>query len=268
MRHLPNLLTLANLLCGCLSIVCVLNAEPYLLNLDPSNPTYIWVHGTQQMIWWSGALIFLGALFDAFDGFAARALKVHSPIGKDLDSLADVVTFGVAPSMIMYKLLWETSISTEQTAVTPFLLVPAFAIAVFAALRLARFNVAPPASGGGFTGLPTPAVGLLVASFAMTAWPGLDKGRFENRLFSYIDRPWVLYLIIALLCWLMVSKVRFIKLLPGRFTAQSTWPLLVVLLGGVASFFLFGYMAVLIAFVLYAIVSQIAPQPKPGPTLS
>lgn len=268
MRHLPNLLTLANLFCGCLAIVCILNAEPYLINFDPHDPPgYQWVHGTQQ-IWWSGALIFIGALFDAFDGFAARALRIHSPIGKDLDSLADVVTFGVAPSMIMYKLLWESNISNQQYAITPLMLVPAFAIAIFAALRLARFNVSPPQSNGGFTGLPTPAVGLLIASFALTSWPDSNGSKVVSKLFYNMNHPWCWYLIIALLCWLMVSKVRFIKLLPGKFTPQTLWPLLVVVLGGAAAFVLVSYMAIPIAFVLYAIVSQIAPKAKPEPTLS
>src|SRR4051812_31837908 len=100
MRHLPNILTLANLFCGCLAIVCILNAQPFLYQLPDSGlpeAEWAWSHGVEQMQW-GGILIFLAALFDLLDGFAARSLKVFSPIGADLDSLADVVSFGVAPS--------------------------------------------------------------------------------------------------------------------------------------------------------------------------
>src|SRR5947209_7136785 len=104
MRHLPNILTLANLFCGCLAIVCILTAQPFLTyQTDTALPVvkWDWVYGVQQMQW-GGILIFAAAIFDLLDGFAARALRVISPIGKDLDSLADVVSFGVAPAIIMY----------------------------------------------------------------------------------------------------------------------------------------------------------------------
>src|ERR1043165_4654820 len=199
MRHLPNILTLANLFCGCLAVVCVLNAQPFLYQTPTGDPDlhWSWSYGVQQ-IQWGGILIFLAGLFDLLDGFVARALKVFSPIGADLDSLADVVSFGVAPSVILYKLLWDcVSREPMMTDVSMMATWPAFLIACFAALRLARFNVTP-AKGTGFTGMPTPAVGLFVASFALVDWDA--PAGWSAYLFSH---RWALYGLIALLCYLM-----------------------------------------------------------------
>src|SRR5688572_11886920 len=111
-RHLPNFLTCCNLICGCLGIVFVLEARDIP----------------------AAYLVWLAGLFDFFDGFAARMLKVSSPIGKELDSLADVVSFGILPSVVMYKMLSDST----DSAVIPY---AGFMIAVFSALRLAIFNV-------------------------------------------------------------------------------------------------------------------------------
>ena len=136
-RNIPNALTCANLLCGCIGVV-----EAFHNNLVIS-------------------CILIGAalIFDFFDGFLARLLKVSSAIGKDLDSLADMVTFGLLPAIIVYQLLMQS---------IPDLLgiwkaYPAFIIAIFSALRLAKFNNDPRQSDS-FIGLPTPANAMLIAS--------------------------------------------------------------------------------------------------------
>src|SRR5690606_6154350 len=102
MKHLPNLLTIGNLICGCIAVVFILNSQPYLAGV---NGAEYWVNGVEQMLWGT-CFILLAAVFDLLDGWVARALSLYSPIGPDLDSLADVVSFGVAPSMILYKMLW------------------------------------------------------------------------------------------------------------------------------------------------------------------
>src|SRR5690606_17843362 len=126
-RHVPNFLTCCNLICGCVGIVFVLE--------DRGIPAayFVWLAG----------------LFDFFDGFAARMLKVTSPIGKELDSLADVISFGVLPSIVMYKMIGSAS----DSAIFPYL---AFLIAIFSALRLAIFNV-DETQRDVFRGLNTPA---------------------------------------------------------------------------------------------------------------
>lgn len=105
-------------------------------------------------------MIFIAALFDFFDGFAARLLNAHSPIGGELDSLSDVVSFGVAPSFIIYRLLSESSLSliVNNINIIPF---AAFLMAAFASIRLAKFNIDPEQKSS-FVGLPTPATGIFL----------------------------------------------------------------------------------------------------------
>ena len=151
-RHIPNSITLCNLICGCIAITYAFHSQlvPALL------------------------FIVLGAFFDFFDGFAARKLGVTSPVGKELDSLADVVTFGLAPSAMVFVLLSSYihlyAISSGTTlAGNPikFLNVAAFLIAAFSALRLAHFNIDERQTSS-FIGLPTPANALLLASVTIT----------------------------------------------------------------------------------------------------
>src|SRR5689334_16277726 len=111
-RHIPNFLTCCNLLCGCLGVVFVLEGR------DVPAAYFVWI----------------ACVFDFFDGFAARILKVSSPIGKELDSLADMVSFGLLPSLVVYKMLSESNAPDY----VPYV---AFSIAVFSALRLAIFNI-------------------------------------------------------------------------------------------------------------------------------
>ena len=145
-KHIPNFLTCLNLLSGCLAIILILLG-------DPLTASY---------------LIIAAAIFDFFDGFAARILKVSSPIGAELDSLADMVTFGVAPGLMLLHYLTDgiQSLSGLQDLLDkPMLLIP-FAVPVFSALRLAKFNVDTRQSDS-FRGLPTPASAFWVISIPL-----------------------------------------------------------------------------------------------------
>jgi len=137
-RNLPNALTCGNLLCGCIGIVEVFHGNIIL----------------------SCYLIGVALIFDFFDGFLARLLKVSSPIGRDLDSLADMVTFGVLPSVIVFQLLMQ---STPQNMDELWKAYLAFPIAIFSAIRLAKFNNDSRQSDT-FIGVPTPANALLIGS--------------------------------------------------------------------------------------------------------
>src|SRR6476620_6072036 len=150
-RHIPNFLTCCNLICGCLGIVFVLEGR-----LVPA-AYFVWA----------------ACVFDFFDGFAARMLKVSSPIGKELDSLADVVSFGVLPAMVMYTMIGN---STTSPAL-PYL---GFMIAVFSALRLAIFNIDETQTDS-FKGLNTPA-----NSFFITSLPLLPLS-----VMSWLYNPWL-----------------------------------------------------------------------------
>ncbi len=134
LRHLPNALTSANLLCGCLGLISVFGNYP----IEPAY--FIWA----------------ACVFDFFDGFAARLLKVSSPIGKELDSLADMVSFGVLPAMAMFHWI-------DSSTGPGWLAYIALMIAVFSALRLAQFNVDTRQTDS-FIGVPTPANALFLTS--------------------------------------------------------------------------------------------------------
>ena len=262
MKHLPNLLTLGNLFCGCIAIAYILSAQPYLgTNIgDGGMPAWFWVYGSEQM--YLGSLfILIAAVCDLLDGFAARALRVFSPIGKDLDSLADMVSFGVAPSVILFKLLWNAAMGeTNAFQVNMLALVPAFLVACFAALRLAKFNITAAQQKGFFIGTPTPAVGLFVASLPLVLW--LAPANYAHFINACLESKWTLYLIIVVLCWLMVSKVKFIKLMPAKWNIAHTWPQIVLILATAAAVPFMKIVAAPFAFVLYVLLSIIYKQPE------
>ncbi len=246
MKHLPNMLTLANLFCGCIAIVFALHWQPFLRELNGQD---FWIPGTSQ-IYFSGLFIFLAAVFDLLDGAAARWLNEYSPIGKDLDSLADLVSFGVAPSMILMKLLWVASMEQPDAVdVSMWGMSPAFLLACFAALRLAKFNNAEPTTVY-FIGVPTPAVGLMVASFPLIYF----FNPYESA--SLLTNTWVLYIIIALLCWLMNAKFKFFTLkgLMKGSIKENILPLVWVFLS-IVSVVVFRSLGVPIAFLLYVLFS-------------
>ncbi len=144
LRHIPNALTCANLVCGCMGIICLFTNK-----IEPAY--FIWA----------------ACVFDFFDGFAARLFKVSSPIGKELDSLADMVSFGVLPALALYT--WISTGTTNQYL--PFI---AIFIAVFSALRLAKFNIDENQSDS-FIGVPTPANALFISALpflpeSLQAW--------------------------------------------------------------------------------------------------
>jgi CDP-diacylglycerol---serine O-phosphatidyltransferase len=180
-RHIPNLLTCCNLLCGCLGVVFVL----------------------ENRVWPAAYFVWLAGAFDFFDGFAARILKVSSPIGKELDSLADMVSFGLLPSVVMYKLL----LAANAPGFWPY---AAFSIAVFSALRLAIFNI-DETQRDSFRGVPTPANALFI-----TALP-LLTGAVAIHLQNY----WILIALTALLSWLLVSNIELFALKFKDFSWQQ-----------------------------------------------
>lgn len=255
MKHLPNLLTLGNLFCGCVAIAYVLTAQPYVYK-DVNTQTLGWIMGTEQLYWGS---IFIGiaALCDMLDGATARALKVFSPIGKDLDSLADMVSFGVAPSIIMYKCLWDALMGQYNAMDVSMLgMAPAFLVACFAALRLATFNITHTEQKSYFIGMPTPAVGIFIGSFPLIMW------QHPMNIDMLLHNKWVLYGIIALVCWLMVSKIKFFKMIPSRWSLATAWPQLIIVLATGAAIPFLKLAAIPFAFLLYVLLSLIYKYPE------
>ncbi len=180
-KHIPNTITCLNLLSGCVSILFTCNNH----------------------ILWASVMIFVAAVFDFLDGFAARLLNAKSPIGGELDSLSDVVSFGVAPSFILAWFLGETGIGwwIHNFNVFPLL---AFILAAFAAVRLAKFNLDTRQTTS-FIGLPVPAVGLFIASLPFM----LFNIGHDSALYNFVVNPYFLLATVAIFSWLMISEVPF-----------------------------------------------------------
>ena len=174
-KHIPNTITCCNLVSGCIATVFAIYGMPET----------------------ALSFIILGAVFDFFDGMSARLLHVSSEIGKELDSLADVVTFGVAPSSILFWFISVTDYSSMLEPLRSVLPFVAYVLAAFSALRLAKFNLDTRQTTS-FIGLPTPANalfwGALIVSFR-----------------SSMEQHWVILpmLLAGILvsCWLLVSEV-------------------------------------------------------------
>ena len=169
-KHIPNTITCCNLISGCIATLYAFEA-----NFDM-------------------ALLFIiiGAVFDFFDGMSARLLGVSSPIGKELDSLADDITFGFAPSAIVFSYL-----CTFHTHLVwmPYL---AFVMAAFSALRLAKFNL-DERQALGFIGLPTPANALF--------WGSLVCGLVESGAFVAANLWWAILLTVFYASYLLISEI-------------------------------------------------------------
>ena len=191
-KHIPNLLTLGNLFCGVASVI-------FLLNGDYSTPIY---------------LVIVAAVLDFFDGMVARLLGVSGPLGKQLDSLADMVTFGVVPGFFLFIL--GSSIEPPQILSGIWGNYPVFAylgfgVTLFSALRLANFNIDERQSTG-FIGLPTPANTLLIISLFYI----LDQN--PNSLWSQVfSNAWVFIGFTALSSYALIAEIPLIAL---KF---STW---------------------------------------------
>ncbi len=198
-KHIPNTLTLANLFCGILAIKIGFS-EHYCL---------------------AGFLVLLGAFFDFFDGFAARLLKVQGELGKQLDSFADMVTFGVAPGVVMYSFLS----SFIESSYAPYI---SFVIPLLSAVRLAKFNIDSMQSDK-FIGLPTPANALffvfipLVFNLESFAWDSttfvtdMNRDYFSNpfvaQLFSVSETfKYLMIVIILLFSYLLNAPIEMIAL--------------------------------------------------------
>lgn len=195
------------------------------------------------------ASVFIGiaAVLDFFDGFVARALKAYSEIGKQLDSLADVVSFGVAPGMIFYSLAGTCFTVPGGFCINTYL---AFLIPVFSAVRLAKFNIDTRQSDS-FIGVPTPANAIFIASipFIMhhdaygVAW------FFENRYF--------LLLFPFLSAYMLVAELPLLALKFRNFKWEGNQYRFVLIGASVLSVVLFQYLGIALAIVLYVLISII-----------
>ena len=224
-KHLPNLLTCLNLFAGCLA-VCQIFAGQLVL---------------------AAYLVALAAAFDFADGLLARGLRVSSPIGKDLDSLADMVSFGVVPGAFLFQLL-----ERGGTGLPDWLPYLAFGLTVFSALRLAKFNNDTRQTSC-FIGLPTPACTLLVASLPLI----LENDAFH--LARLILNPWFLLGLTLALSVLLVAELPLFALKFKNLRWQDNGQRFIFLLLAVALLLLLGVAAVPLVVLLYVLLSLWRP---------
>ncbi|MCB4799724.1 CDP-diacylglycerol--serine O-phosphatidyltransferase [Neotamlana laminarinivorans] len=180
-KAIPNTLTLLNLFCGCIAVIFTVKDDFVI----------------------AAIFVFLGIFFDFFDGFAARKLNVQSELGLQLDSLADVVTSGVVPGLIMFKLLEITHSSWDAFNVMPFL---GLSITLASAYRLAKFNIDEEQQNY-FKGLPTPANALLILSL-----PLIMEYQNNDIINGIILNKWFLLAVIVFSCYILNASVKLFAL--------------------------------------------------------
>ena len=245
MKQIPNLFTLLNLIFGCCAIVCTLQNGIVLRSMGDEGQFI----GLSEKLWMASLFIGLAAVTDFLDGFVARLFKATSEMGKQLDSLSDVVSFGVAPAMIIYQFLRMSFASGEEGLDSSFpVLLPAFVIAAAAAYRLARFNLDPSQSYG-FKGVPVPAAGLLIASIPLIYWDNYDVSA------SLLLNKWFLYGLILVISWLMISKLPLMALKFTDYSVKNNLPKYLLLAFSVIAAFLLHWLAVPVIFIAYIILS-------------
>lgn len=248
MKQLPNLFTLLNLFFGCLAIVAVVQSG-LTINNDNSGMQVVEI---PQKIYWASIFIGIAAAIDFLDGFVARLLKASSEMGKQLDSLADVVSFGVAPGMIAYQFLRVAyAQQTNGLEINQLWLMPAFIIPCAGAYRLARFNIDATQSNN-FKGVPIPAIGLLIASFPLMYW-------FTDNawLILALRNKWIWYAVIIVVSYLMVSNLPMLALKFKGVTVKKIMPFIIVATVTIISAFILQWLAVPISFITYVIISLI-----------
>ena len=245
-KNIPNLFTLLNLVFGCLAIVVILQKGIVIQYAEDGSQLI----DIPEKIWMASLFIGLAAVVDFLDGFVARLFKATSEMGKQLDSLADVVSFCVAPAMILYQFL-RMSMAREEDGLNTSVtwLVPAFILAAAGAWRLAKFNIDDSQSYG-FKGVPTPAVGLVIASLPLIYW-----NNHTQQVVDILFNKWVLYAMIILLSWLMVSNLPIMALKFKDYGIKSNIPKIILLAIAILSAFIFHWLAVPIVFIVYIILS-------------
>ena len=226
-QHIPNAITCGNLVSGCMSILFIACGMPVKAAL----------------------MIFVAGLFDFFDGFAARLLHAKSPIGADLDSLADVVSSGVAPGFIMYWLMLRATDLPEVVwlgvSVLPCL---AFLLPVFSAIRLAKFNV-DDTQKTSFRGLPAPGMAIFIASLPLAL---CQVGHLTDGVLGY----WACLGITLVFSFIMLSRLRFFsfKMKSARWKGNEVrWIFLIVAVAAVAVFRLVALPFVLVLYMLLSV---------------
>ena len=223
-KYIPNGLTLLNLFCGCIAVIFVMN-DNFIT---------------------AAFFVFLGIFFDFFDGFAARKLNVKSELGVQLDSLADMVTSGLVPGLVVYKLLELSDLNWDELSLIPFL---GLAITLASAYRLAKFNIDEDQQTY-FKGLPTPANALLILSL-----PLILEFQNNDTINSIILNKWFLFVLTIISCYLLNSNIKLfaLKFKNYSFRANATRYIFIILC--LVLLIVLHFAAIPIIILLYIIMS-------------
>ncbi|MBN2165541.1 MAG: CDP-diacylglycerol--serine O-phosphatidyltransferase [Marinilabiliaceae bacterium] len=227
-KHIPNFLTSLNALCGTIAVFFALNGELYI----------------------ASTLILIAALFDFADGFAARALKAYSEIGKELDSLADLISFGVAPAAILSNIIsniYDNSSYFKLELIQQIMVLFPFIMVVFAALRLAKFNTDTRQTEN-FLGLTTTATGIFTASFVF-----LINNDFE--WLNHLITPYFIVVLVIVFSALLVSEIPMFSLKFKNYSFTKNINRYFLLIAGLILIIFVGIGGISIAILLYIIFS-------------
>lgn len=259
MKQIPNIFTLLNLFFGCIAIVFIL--QNGLVPVPDPNGDMMLV--LPEKIYWASAFIAIAAVIDFLDGLVARLLNFSSEMGKQLDSLADVVSFGVAPGMIIYQFLRLAYAQQENGLdVSALLLLPAFIVPCAGAFRLARFNLDKEQSYG-FKGVPIPAAGLLIASFPLIYWYSGNAFAIKMLL-----SPWFWYAVVLVICYLMICTLPMMALKFKGISFKKDYPKFILVAVAIIAGILFHWLAVPIVFIAYVALSLAMPAYARGSKVS
>lgn len=226
-RHIPNIITCCNLFSGCIASVMAFQAN------------------------YQAAILFiiLGATFDFFDGMLARLLNVSGPLGKELDSLADDITFGFAPSAIVFSLFKEVHYPAFMQTVTDYFPYTAFIIATFSALRLGKFNIDSRQSSS-FIGLPTPANALFWGALVVGGHSYLTSDSF-NALY--------LFVLVLLMSYLLIAELPMFSLKFKSFAWKEnkiSYIFLIICIPLLIIFGISGFSAIILWYILLSLLTQ------------
>ena len=226
-RHIPNMVTCCNLFSGCIAAVMALQSN------------------------YEAAILFiiLGAVFDFFDGMLARLLNVSGPLGKELDSLADDITFGFAPSAIVFSLFKEVQYPEFMSGVSEYFPYTAFIIAAFSALRLGKFNIDPRQSSS-FIGLPTPANALFWGSLVVGAHSYLVSDSF-NAIY--------LFILVILMSYLLVAELPMFSLKFKNLSWRDnkvSYIFLLICIPLLIVFRISGFAAIILWYILWSLLTR------------
>ncbi|MRX38704.1 phosphatidylserine synthase [Flavobacterium sp. LC2016-23] len=225
-KHIPNLITLINLFCGCIAVVYVSEAN-YLMAFY---------------------MVCLGIFFDFFDGFFARLFKVSSPLGLQLDSLADMVTSGVVPGYVMFSLF---SNSAHELGTNPFIPFLGFIVTLGSCYRLANFNIDTRQTDS-FIGLPTPANALFILSLPLVI-------EFSDSLImlEILTNQWVLLFITLLSAYILNAEIPLFSLKIKKFNFKDNALQMSFLLISFVLLVLLHYIAVPVIIAFYVLLSVV-----------